>query len=499
MTAPHQVAAVSCLLHLPGLFGYNRLTVSLAAAAARQGLVEWTWVGPRGGIHPSLDPLLPGRRYPLPETARRWPQVQSALRRADRDLRPDVWHVLTDEPVPLFANAPLVITCTGLPRWFRHRHMIRDGLLPGRVWDYQDRCRSRGAIQSMAAQYLAWKLAFARADVVIAISEYVRWELIHRFAVPGRKIVVSYLAADPVFAAPRSEAAVATVRERYSLPDRFWLAVASWARTKNTPGLLRLARDLSAGPNPVPAVLVAAAGYAAQYRTEAERLGLIVGRDVFFLWNIPDDDLACVYRAAAVFVNLAWEESFALPMVEAMASGTPVVASRLTALPEIVTDGGLTVDPRDPETVARTVRSVLDDDGLRATSRLADPAGRPTSRGTSRPGRLGPYMPPSGPAAVRRRGLADAALDFRSRHAPARTHVPGHRFRRPVPGLPGPGIPRHPARGVRDHPVARTSPRAGEDSRPARGVRRRPRSGRVRNRCRVCLSQSRHPAPGTLF
>ncbi len=365
-TAPHRVAAVSCLLHVPGLFGYNRLTVSLAAAAARQGLVEWTWVGPPGGVHPSLDPLLPGRRYPMPETARRWPQVQAALRRADRDLRPDVWHVLTDEPVPLFANAPLVITCTGLPRWLRHQHMIRDRLLPGRVWDYQDYPRSCGALRSMAAQYLAWKLAFARAEVVIAISKYVRWELIHRFAVPGRKIVVSYLAADPTFAAPRSESAVTAVRERYKLPDRFWLAVASWSKTKNTPGLLRLARDLSAGPDPVPGVLVAAAGHAAQYQTEAERLGLTVGRDVLFLWSIPDDELACVYRAAAVFVNLAWEESFALPVVEAMSSGTPIVASRLTALPEIVADGGLTVDPRDPAAVARTVRSVLDHADLRA-------------------------------------------------------------------------------------------------------------------------------------
>ena len=266
----------------------------MAAAAARQGLVEWTWVGPPGGVHPSLDPLLPGRRYPMPETARRWPQVQAALRRADRDLRPDVWHVLTDEPVPLFANAPLVITCTGLPRWLRHQHMIRDRLLPGAVWDYQDYPRSCGALRSMAAQYLAWKLAFARAEVVIAINKYVRWELIHRFAVPGRKIVVSYLAADPTFAAPRSESAVTAVREWYKLPDRFWLAVASWSKTKNTPGLLRLARDLSAGPDPVPGVLVAAAGHAWQYQTEAERLGLTVGRDVLFLWSIPDDELACV-------------------------------------------------------------------------------------------------------------------------------------------------------------------------------------------------------------
>jgi len=67
-----------------------------------------------------------------------------------------------------------------------------------------------------------------------------------------------------------------------------------------------------------------------------------------------------------VFVNLAWEESFALPVVEAMSSGTPVVASRLTALPEIVADGGLTVDPQDLAAVARTVRSVLDDADLRA-------------------------------------------------------------------------------------------------------------------------------------
>src|SRR3954447_14480603 len=86
-----RVAGVSCLLHRPGLFGYNRLTVGLAAAAAEKGLVEWTWVGP--GIHSSFETVLPGTQYRM-ANRRYWFQTQAAFYRADCDLRPDVWHVL---------------------------------------------------------------------------------------------------------------------------------------------------------------------------------------------------------------------------------------------------------------------------------------------------------------------------------------------------------------------------------------------------------------------
>lgn len=370
-----RVALVSALLHQPGMVGYNRLSVSLGREIARQTGDELIWLGlPGRGVHPAIAAQLPGRVHQLPGPER-VVNLQRQFRRADRELRPRVWHVLTDEPVPWFARSPVVVTCCGLPRWLRVRQLRARGELPGRFWDYVDGMPGRVAYQAMAQQYLMWKANLRRADLILAISDYVRRELIAHFGVPARKIVVSYLAADAVFFAERSAAELAEARARLGLPPRFLLAVSSFAVTKNTAGVVELAAGLRAAGVELPAVLIGPAGARERYEEQAGQLGLVVGRDIFFLGGITDDDLARAYRLGDLFVNLAWEESFALPVAEAMASGAAVVGSCLTAVPEIIGGGGVTADPRDPPGVVRVVRDLL-----AAPARLAELRGRAKAR-----------------------------------------------------------------------------------------------------------------------
>jgi glycosyltransferase involved in cell wall biosynthesis len=176
------------------------------------------------------------------------------------------------------------------------------------------------------------------------------------------------LAPDPVFGKPRDRTDVESIAAKHGLPSRFVLGVASFSKTKNTEGLLRLASALAEAGLP-PMVLVGPAGAVDRYVREAEARRLAIGRDVYLLHNIPDDDLACVYRLADVFVNLAWEESFGLPIVEAMVSGTPVVGSNRTAVPEVIGSGGLVVDPSNEDEVVRTIQDVLVNSDLRADLR----------------------------------------------------------------------------------------------------------------------------------
>jgi glycosyltransferase involved in cell wall biosynthesis len=357
------IALVSSLLHFPAMVGYNRYSVSLARELALCAPGELAWVPLPAGVHPTIRSQLPGTV--LPSVRRGWLPRSFDWAGVERRLRPALWHVLTDLPVPLFVRAPVVVTCHGLPRWYRHRHMVLDGLLAGTFWDYQDFPRGRCARRAMAREWAATKLGLWRATAVLADSEYVRWELVNKFGVRADKIHLVRLAPDPVFVRSRTPAEVEVVRAKYGLPPRFALAVASFSRTKNTAGLLKLAGGLAEAGLP-PMVLVGPAGSVAQYTRQAEAGRLVPGKTVFLLHNIPDDDLACVYRAADVFVNLAWEESFALPIVEAMASGTAVVGSDRTAVPEIVGAGSLVVNPADPDAVFRTVRGVLTDANLRA-------------------------------------------------------------------------------------------------------------------------------------
>ncbi len=94
-------------------------------------------------------------------------------------------------------------------------------------------------------------------------------------------------------------------------------------------------------------------------QTLVERLGLS-GR-VRFLDYVKDEDLPALYQAAGVFCLLSEYEGFGLPILEAMASQTPVVAANRTALPEILAGAGLLVDPAQPEAAAQAVVSLLSD------------------------------------------------------------------------------------------------------------------------------------------
>ena len=97
---------------------------------------------------------------------------------------------------------------------------------------------------------------------------------------------------------------------------------------------------------------------------------------VRFLGYLPEETLAVMYRLAGVFVFPSLYEGFGLPPLEAMASGTPVVTSNVSSLPEVAGDAAVLVDPYDPAAIADGIYRVLTDEQLRR-----EPAPRRASRG----------------------------------------------------------------------------------------------------------------------
>ena len=212
------------------------------------------------------------------------------------------------------------------------------------------------------------------AHHLIAISHSTARSLSERLLIPAQRISVIPLGIDQPRYVERARRGHATVRSAYQLPASYWLTVTSPNPNKGWPDLLQaLARNHQLGS----ATALVITGYwlpshRRQLLEQANRLG--VASLIRFLGFVPDDDLPALYAQALGFVFPSHREGFGLPVLEAMAVGTPVIVSDDPALHELVGDAGLEFPRGDTAALAERMRSLADNAQERA--RLAQAAAR---------------------------------------------------------------------------------------------------------------------------
>lgn len=222
------------------------------------------------------------------------------------------------------------------------------------------------------------------ADAVIAVSECTKRDAVRYYGVTEEKITVVYEGVNPRFR-PAAPDAVAAIRQKYNLPERFILYVGTIEPRKNLTTLLEAFHHLiTCDPAPCalrPAtcalrpvtcalrlVFVGKRGWLYEgFFRRLRELGL--EERVIFTGYIPDKDLPAVYSAADLFVFPSLYEGFGLPVLEAIACGTPVICSSTSSLPEVAGDAALLVDPRDVRALAGAMGRVLMDEHLTAELR----------------------------------------------------------------------------------------------------------------------------------
>jgi glycosyltransferase involved in cell wall biosynthesis len=207
--------------------------------------------------------------------------------------------------------------------------------------------------------------AVRRTDHIIAVSDSTREDTISLLGVPADRITRIYEAADPAFRPIDDEKALAAVRQKYGLPDKFVLFVSTIEPRKNIPVLLQALRLLLDRHGPLaPLVLVGKRGWLFDdvFATVQE---LELENDALFLGRVSQEDLILLYNAATVHVHPSMYEGFGLPPLEAMTVGTPTVVSDVSSLPEVVGDAGWRVEPDDIEGWAAALGRLLADDDLR--------------------------------------------------------------------------------------------------------------------------------------
>jgi len=206
-----------------------------------------------------------------------------------------------------------------------------------------------------------------RADAIITVSESSKRDIVTHYRLDPAKVTVIYEAAAPEFE-PAPQAAVDEVRKRYRLPERFMIHVGTIEPRKNLTRLIEVLQRLRAEGLAIPLVVVGSKGWL--YDEFFARLEELDVRDsVHFPGYVPSADLPVLYSAAAAAIMPSVYEGFGLPVLEAMACGTPMIASQSSSLPELGGEAARYFDPYDLEGMAGAIRAVWTDTGLRAQMR----------------------------------------------------------------------------------------------------------------------------------
>lgn len=216
-----------------------------------------------------------------------------------------------------------------------------------------------------ALRYYAGQIdrAVATADHILADSHQTRTDLINLLGVAPEKVTTVHLAADEQFRPIRD----LTSLRRHALTAGYLLFVGTLEPRKNIPTLLTAYRALlDQRAIDVPLVLVGRRGWLADGIFEA--LQALHLRDrVRVLEDVSEQEhLIQLYNGAAMLIIPSYYEGFGLPALEAMACGTPVIASNRGSLPEIVADAGVLVNPEDPDDLAAAIKRLLVDEQLRS-------------------------------------------------------------------------------------------------------------------------------------
>jgi len=233
----------------------------------------------------------------------------------------------------------------------------------------------KGSLRFFIQKFLANK-----QDAIITISETSKKDIVRFLGVHQDKVHVIHLAPREIIR-KLTGSKLARVRKKYNLPKRFVLYVGDVNYNKNIPGLMK-ACEIAKVP------LVICGKQARDFEERGMGLDVLTGpkdwfrflfniphpelahykeilkhfqesKKIYYLGFVPDEDLVAIYNLASVYCQPSFYEGFGLPLLEAMAAGCPVVASKIQALVEIAEDAALFADPKDPKDMAKKITEIL--------------------------------------------------------------------------------------------------------------------------------------------
>lgn len=204
-------------------------------------------------------------------------------------------------------------------------------------------------------------------DGIITVSEFSKLDIANEFNFPLEKIFVTPLAAEDIYKPINRVYCKNVIKDKYRISDNFILYVGGYSPRKNIIGIMEsfsllkdnLKKDLKI-------VITGKKGLSYErYKNRAIELG--ISSSVIFTDFIPLKDLPLFYNACEFLIYPSFYEGFGLPPLEAMACGTPVIASNVTSVPEVCKNSAILVNPNDVNELSYSMERVLTDSFLKLT------------------------------------------------------------------------------------------------------------------------------------
>jgi len=208
--------------------------------------------------------------------------------------------------------------------------------------------------------------SIANCSKIITISEFTKQEMIDLNMAEKEKIEVIYNGVSPEFKPLKEHKNTKNFFRKYSLKEKqYFLFVGTFEPRKNISLLLEAYKEYHhTSENPTPLVLVGTSGWKEEYFSDSLKEVLELS-SVQRLGYLSDSELKIVYAGAKIFIFPSFYEGFGLPPLEAMASGTAVITSNISSIPEVVEDSGILIDPTNKNELLNSILLLDNDDTKR--------------------------------------------------------------------------------------------------------------------------------------
>lgn len=219
-------------------------------------------------------------------------------------------------------------------------------------------------------QYFSWKSRLwfkvlhprreiESSDALIAVSTFTKRELMDVYGVPDKKVSVVLEAVPGVLKRVTDEGELRRVKDKYGLPDLFFLTFSTLEPRKNLESVMK-AFSIFQKKHPLETYRLVMAG-----RRDPSMFGKVFMKehpDISPVGFIDEEDKAMVYSLARGLLFVSTYEGFGLPVLESMVCGTPVIASSVASMPEVAGGAAILVDPYDVEAIADSMERLTHED-----------------------------------------------------------------------------------------------------------------------------------------